>query len=124
MLALLHISYFINDVMKTYDRSTGNFQNLQYCPGGGYMNAFQLKVSPNDNETDNSAVNNIRFRCSVNNFEISGIGNGRGYWGDYSDTCEAGICGVETRVQPQGSLLVDNTALNDVRFTCCDPADF
>lgn len=34
-----------------------------------------------------------------------------------------GICGLETRVRADGGLLIDNTALNDVRFTCC-PAAF
>ena len=34
---------------------------------------------------------------------------------------EIGICGMETRVQPFDGGLghYDNTALNDVRFTCC-----
>ena len=102
--------------------STGNWQNIQSCPFGGYMNAFQLKVSPNGNETDNSAANNIQFRCS-NGREISGTGNRKGYWGDYSDECLEGICGIETRVRPGGGFPVDNTALNDVRFTCCNTAD-
>lgn len=103
--------------------STGNIQNLQTCPFGSFMTSFQLKVSPDGNATDNTAANNIRFKCA-NDFEITGIGNGGGYWGDYSESCPEGICGIETRVRDNGGLLVDNTALNDVRFTCCEAADF
>ena len=103
--------------------STGSFQNVQTCPFGAYMKSFQLRVSPAGNTTDNTAVNNIRFKCS-NDREINGIGNTGGYWGDYSTECVDGICGLETRVRPDGGVVVDNTALNDVRFTCCTPAHF
>ena len=91
---------------------------MQSCVLGAYPVAFQLRVSPNGNTTDNTAVNNIRFRCS-NGREINSVGNTGGYWGDYSGDCPTGICGLETRVRPDGGLAVDNTALNDVRFTCC-----
>lgn len=86
------------------------------------MKSFQLRVSQIGNTTDNTAVNNIRFKCS-NDREINGIGNTGGFWGEYSAECVDGICGLETRVRADGGLLVDNTALNDVRFTCCTPAD-
>ena len=95
---------------------------MQSCILGSYPVAFQLRVSPNGNTTDNTAVNNIRFRCS-NGREINSVGNTGGYWGDYSGDCVDGICGIETRVRPDGGVAVDNTALNDVRFTCCTAAD-
>lgn len=83
------------------------------------MTSFQLRVSPNGNTTDNTAANNIRFLCA-NGEEISSVGNTEGYWGDYSEACTEGICGMETRVKESGGFTVDNTALNDVRFTCCE----
>ncbi len=86
------------------------------------MTSFQLRVSPNGNTTDNTAVNNIRFKCA-NDREISSVGNTNGYWGDYSEACPEGICGMETRVRESGGIAIDNTAMNDVRFTCCTPAD-
>ncbi|KAK4026398.1 hypothetical protein OUZ56_015396 [Daphnia magna] len=118
---------FCDDPLQTNLTSTpgytGNWQNVQNCPFGAYMKSFQLRVSPAGNMTDNTAVNNIRFMCS-NDRDISGIGNREGYWGEYSAECPEGICGLETRVRPDGGLLVDNTALNDVRFTCCAAAEF
>ncbi|XP_032789834.2 vitelline membrane outer layer protein 1 homolog [Daphnia magna] len=118
---------FCDDPLQTNLTSapgyTGNWQNVQTCPFGAYMKSFQLLVSPAGNTTDNTAVNNIRFMCS-NDRDISGIGNREGYWGEYSAECPEGICGLETRVRPDGGLLVDNTALNDVRFTCCAAAEF
>ena len=102
--------------------STGNWQPVQTCNFGSYMKSFQLRVSPAGNESDNTAVNNIRFMCS-NDRDISGIGNTAGYWGEYSAECPDGICGIETRQRPDGGIVVDNTALNDVRFTCCTPGE-
>jgi hypothetical protein len=87
------------------------------------MTSFQLRVSPAGTEADNTAANDIRFKCSGGD-EINGLGNTGGDWGDYSDECLDGICGMETRVRPDGGIVVDNTALNDVRFTCCTPAVF
>ncbi len=85
------------------------------------MTSFQLRVSPAGTEADNTAANDIRFLCSGGD-EINGLGNTDGTWGDYSEVCESGICGMETRVQPfdGGIGHYDNTALNDVRFTCCN----
>jgi hypothetical protein len=87
------------------------------------MTSFSLRVQLPFNETeqgDKTAANDIRFMCH-NNREIDGRGNNDGVWGDYSDVCETGICGMETRVQPYDGGIghYDNTALNDVRFTCC-----
>lgn len=54
------------------------------------MVAFQLRVSPAGNSTDNTAVNNINFRCS-NGRTIGGVGGQLGYWGDFSAECPNGI---------------------------------
>ena len=108
--------------------SSGDFQRVLTCPSAfvvSYMTSFSLRVQLPFNGTDTTqgdrtAANNIRFLCS-NDREINGVGNTDGVWGDYSESCPEGICGMETRVQPfQGGIgHYDNTALNDVRFTCC-----
>ncbi|EFX85312.1 hypothetical protein DAPPUDRAFT_314044 [Daphnia pulex] len=105
----------------------GDYQRVQVCATAfaiSYMTSFSLRVQLPFNETeqgDKTAANNIRFMCH-NDREIDGIGNTDGVWGDYSERCESGICGLETRVQPYDGGIghYDNTALNDVRlFTCC-----
>ena len=117
---LQNISAFkIISNFSTLINSAGTLQQIQSCLLGSYLTSFQLRVSPAGNTTDDTAVNNIGFTCS-NGRQISGVGNNGGYWGDYSDACVDGICGLETRVQlPRGGLVTDLTALNDVRFTCC-----
>ncbi|KAI9549844.1 hypothetical protein GHT06_010852 [Daphnia sinensis] len=122
---------FCDDLLKTKISSPagflGDWQPIRECPAGSYMKSFRMRVSPagqttETNTTDNTAINNIRFTCS-NGRELRGEGNTGGTWGNYSAECVDGICGMETRFRPDGGLLVDNTALNDVRFTCCTPAD-
>jgi hypothetical protein len=126
---LKHYRNFRNRIILILNQnSSGDFQRVQSCPSAfvvAYMTSFSLRVQLPFNGTDTTqgdrtAANNIRFLCS-NDREINGVGNTDGVWGDYSESCPEGICGMETRVQPfQGGIgHYDNTALNDVRFTCC-----
>jgi hypothetical protein len=81
---------------------------------------YILRVSAAGSEVDNTAANDIRFMCS-NGYEIKEPGNTGGMWGEESGECADGICGMETLVQAYDGGIghYDNTALNDVRFTCC-----
>ena len=103
--------------------SSGTYETRHNCVFGSYLVAFQLRVEPLGNSTDNTAANNVAFRCS-NGRELSGRGNTKGEWGEWSAECAEGICGIETRVRAFGGSGVDDTALNDVRFTCCASADY
>ncbi|XP_026110100.1 vitelline membrane outer layer protein 1 homolog [Carassius auratus] len=98
--------------------SWGQWTDITWCPSA-LLTAFQLSVEPPQGNADDTAANNIMFRCSNG---VSQLGNGTdlGDWGDWSDTCEGtGICGLRTLVElPQGNG--DDTALNDVIMYCCD----
>lgn len=93
---------------------------IRWCPKDGVLIAFQLRVEPPQGLGDDTAVNNIKFRCS-NGAVIEGQGE---YFGDYdawSNSCtRGGICGIQTNQEPYGGFFVDDTALNDVRFFCCE----
>ncbi|XP_069505884.1 vitelline membrane outer layer protein 1 homolog [Ambystoma mexicanum] len=94
----------------------GNWSSVLWC-SEGIIQSFALRVEVSQGDGDDTAVNNIKFFCSDGAIlEIKG-----GKWGSYgesSDSCKKGICGMQTRVQkPQGTG--DDTALNDVRFSCC-----
>ncbi|XP_026868077.2 vitelline membrane outer layer protein 1 homolog [Electrophorus electricus] len=107
--------------LYTVESNTGYFgewTDPQWCPSGTLV-SFQLRVETHRGMFgDDTAVNNIRFRCSSNpTLEGQGMP-----WGDYShwspECSEGGICGIETKMEPyQGGL--DDSALNDVRFHCC-----
>lgn len=94
----------------------------QYCEKG-MLTSFQLRVEPHQGEgviLDDTAANNIRFRCSSEE-ELEGTGLDWGEYGDWSDACEegSGVCGIKTRMELYQGRAVDDTALNDLELYCC-----
>ncbi|XP_062255344.1 vitelline membrane outer layer protein 1 homolog isoform X2 [Platichthys flesus] len=104
-------------IVESHPGFWGEWSNPQYCPGG-VLTCFQLRVATLQGNDDDTAVNNIKFRCS-NGHELEGSGLDWGGYGRWSQDCvNGGICGIETKVEElQGEE--DDTALNDVRFRCC-----
>jgi len=94
----------------------GSWSDARWCPGR--LVAFQLNVEGYHSK-DNTAVNDINFRCSNGEVRYGSSGLSWGKWGSWSDECQSGgICGIQTKVEAkQGGG--DDTALNDVRFVCC-----
>uniref|UniRef100_A0A8C1V5U3 Vitelline membrane outer layer 1 homolog a n=1 Tax=Cyprinus carpio TaxID=7962 RepID=A0A8C1V5U3_CYPCA len=97
--------------------SWGWWTDIKWCPCE-FLTAFQLRVESSQLFGDDTAANNIMFRCTQE--YLYGDGTLWGKWGDWSQMCRGtGICGIKTRIEePQGSG--DDTALNDVRMFCCD----
>ncbi|XP_020496088.1 vitelline membrane outer layer protein 1 [Labrus bergylta] len=97
----------------------GEWSSPQYCPSG-VLTSFQLRVESHRGLFgDDTAANNIRFRCSSNPL-LEGPGMQWGEYGYWSETCnDGGICGIETKMEDY-QLGLDDSTLNDVRFHCCD----
>ncbi|XP_059375713.1 vitelline membrane outer layer protein 1-like [Carassius carassius] len=123
----LHCVYTANGVASSYTNyatvgsdvgSWGVWRDIKWCPSG-FLTAFQLKVEKPQGSGDDTAANNIQFKCSSGS-SLLGEGTKWGDWGGWSQTCQGkGICGIKTRVEiPQGRG--DDTALNDVRMYCCN----
>ncbi|XP_049631575.1 LOW QUALITY PROTEIN: vitelline membrane outer layer protein 1 homolog [Suncus etruscus] len=101
---------------RVVESQWGAWSEPQWCPGSSFLVAFSLRV---DNATtlDSTAANNVRFRCS-DGTEVEGPGLSWGTYGNWSNSCVKGLCGLQTKIQsPMG--LLDDTALNDVFFFCC-----
>uniref|UniRef100_A0A8C2JAJ9 Vitelline membrane outer layer protein 1-like n=1 Tax=Cyprinus carpio TaxID=7962 RepID=A0A8C2JAJ9_CYPCA len=98
--------------------SWGQWTEIKWCPSG-LLTAFQLRVESSQGIEDDTAANNIRFRCSQGSL-LEGDGTNWGEWGGWSSTCKGkAICGIWTQVEaPQG--MRDDTALNDASMLCCD----
>ena len=108
LLSILNISRF------------GEWGNVFRCSGEAFLRDFALRVVPAGEEVgDKTGVNNVRFFCSTGLLPLTGNGLAIGEWGDYSDNCLTGICGIQTRVLPNKGTLIDDSALNDVTFLCC-----
>ncbi|CAM4663437.1 unnamed protein product [Leuciscus chuanchicus] len=96
----------------------GVWGRIKWCPSG-YFKSFQLRVESSQGSGDDTAANNINFKCSGGQV-LEGDSTDWGDWGNWSPTCEGkGICGIQTRVEPPLGRG-DDTALNDVRMFCCD----
>ncbi|XP_029306982.1 vitelline membrane outer layer protein 1 homolog [Cottoperca gobio] len=96
----------------------GEWSNPQYCPSGR-LTSFQIRVEPHQGLFgDDTAVNNIKFRCSSNPM-LEGAGMDWGQYGFWSQEClDGGICGIETKME-EYQYGLDDSSLNDVRFHCC-----
>lgn len=104
-------------VSLPFPRRWGAWSEPQWCPHGNFLVAFSLRVEAPKTLGDNTGANNVRFRCS-GGWELEGPGLDWGDFGNWSEVCPKGICGLQTKIQgPRG--LLDDTALNDVRFFCC-----
>uniref|UniRef100_A0A8B9QCN8 Vitelline membrane outer layer protein 1 homolog n=1 Tax=Apteryx owenii TaxID=8824 RepID=A0A8B9QCN8_APTOW len=95
----------------------GKWGRTQFCPRG-HLVAFRLRTEERQGRGDDTAANALDFRCSQGHL-LQGAGTPWGSWGAWSPPCApGGICGLQTRVEPpQGRG--DDTALNNVRFFCC-----
>ncbi|XP_069071811.1 vitelline membrane outer layer protein 1 homolog [Pleurodeles waltl] len=106
----------IQDVESESGR-LGSWTTPVWCPRG-FLTAFSLRVeSPQGYTGDDTAANNIKFRCSEGHI-VEGQGLRWGSYGAWSDTCSTAICGLETRLENERGVS-DDTSLNDARFYCC-----
>ncbi|XP_067418820.1 vitelline membrane outer layer protein 1-like [Emydura macquarii macquarii] len=95
----------------------GKWTSNQWCQDSNLI-SFSLIVEPPQGDADDTAANNIHFRCSDGK-RLLGISENWGYFGKDKFFCRSGaICGIQTRVQTY-QVRGDDTALNDVRFFCC-----
>ncbi|XP_062830663.1 vitelline membrane outer layer protein 1-like [Anolis carolinensis] len=98
----------------------GEWSNSINC-SKGFLNSFSLNVEKSQGPLDDSAANNIKFKCQDGE-ELKGNSYEWGTFGPWSKPCETGaICGIQTRVEPANrGFFTDDTGLNDVQFYCCD----
>ncbi|XP_042316935.1 vitelline membrane outer layer protein 1-like [Sceloporus undulatus] len=97
----------------------GTWSRVYKCPEGNLM-SFTLNVEPSRGKMgDDTAANNIQFSCTDGTI-LKGEAKEWGKYGEWSKRCPAGgICGIQTKVEPEKGAG-DDTALNDVQFFCCD----
>ncbi|XP_074076775.1 vitelline membrane outer layer protein 1 homolog [Macrotis lagotis] len=104
-------------VVESQSGRWGAWSEPLWCPDGDFLTSFSLRVEEARTPGDNTAANNVRFRCSGGE-ELEGPGLEWGEFGSWSDSCPKGVCGLQTKQEPPRGLR-DDTALNDLRLFCC-----
>ncbi|XP_045192211.2 vitelline membrane outer layer protein 1 homolog [Mercenaria mercenaria] len=109
----------------------GQWTRDNFCPKGKdaplFLQRFALRVQTKKQTGDDTMANEIRFSCrDLQRIHhphklVGHIAGAEGEYGQWSKKCPKGsaICGIQTRIEGHLSKG-DNTALNDVRFFCCD----
>nr|XP_027232849.1 vitelline membrane outer layer protein 1 homolog [Penaeus vannamei] len=103
----------------TMDR--GVWTGSHHCLGG-FLRGYDLKSHADVGAIgDNTAANGLMMWCTGEETPMEAPGNKWGEWLGPS-YCKEGyvICGIMTRVQSNQGTFGDDTALNDVKFLCCE----
>jgi len=107
-------------ITSTVLEEKGDWGSVYSCTGTKILQKFALRaLAANDTSTDKVGAVNMRFMCTGGVIPLTGNGGTKGEWGDYSDSCDTGVCGIQTRVEPFQGLLKDDSGLNDVVYICC-----
>ena len=103
----------------------GTWSEPQLCPEGSYLSGWRQNVEPLQGRfIDDTMLDNVEYRCrdaqrwkKVKDMKVEA--NEWGTWSRWKE-CPRGeyICGIETKVE---NPAWDNTALNDIKHTCCKP---
>jgi hypothetical protein len=107
--------------IKSHDGWWGNWKDAPGCTGGSFINAVRIRLEqPQGGKKDDTAANDVNFRCS-NGTELS-AGNGT-LWGDWSEykECPAGsaVCGLSIKLEEKKGKDGDDTAMNGLKVRCC-----
>ena len=103
-----------------FDGIWGDWGPVEMCSGNGHAIDFSLKVEPNQDGGDDTALNGICLICSGGD-EICST---EGPWGDdfHESTqgkCEAGMTAFKMKFQEEQGAD-DDTAANDLMLRCKD----
>jgi hypothetical protein len=108
--------------IKSHDGWWGSWADApNACPSGSFINAVRIRLEPpQGGKKDDTAANDVNFRCSNGTELNAGNGTPWGDWTQYKE-CPAGsaVCGLSIKLQDKRGKDADDTAMNGLRLRCC-----
>jgi hypothetical protein len=101
----------------------GSWGATKICPGYAFVTSFNAKNESRQGRGDDTAMNDLIFRCSNNHTLFSSNG---GPWGNWNGTLNGGstqgevrrVCGIQIQIEPNQGRG-DDTAANNVGLAFC-----
>lgn len=111
-------------IVTSSTMNRGSWTGVYSCEEGDFLGGYDLKSQPEEGALgDNTAANALRMYCKSQGEDVymESPGNKWGAWlGPSFCRTKMAVCGLMTLVEDDQGGLSDDTALNDVRFLCCD----
>ncbi|KAK7074719.1 Vitelline membrane outer layer protein 1 [Halocaridina rubra] len=104
---------------STMDR--GRWTGVKACEAGKFLKGYNIKSEAS--ASDQTAANGLKMWCQGSEEALEPPENKWGVWLERAN-CPGNkvICGLMTNVQDNQGTFGDDSALNDVRFLCCEPS--
>uniref|UniRef100_A0A8C5QZV8 Vitelline membrane outer layer protein 1 homolog n=1 Tax=Leptobrachium leishanense TaxID=445787 RepID=A0A8C5QZV8_9ANUR len=104
--------------------SWGNWGNIEWCPQGYVAKGFSLKAEETQGKGDDTAVNGIRLHClpRYKTYPEHTITSSQGPWGSWTSPfwCLSGYLASFTLKVEGSQGRGDDTAVNNIKFSCSD----
>jgi hypothetical protein len=98
----------------------GDWEDMGRCKNGGHVKGARVRIEPKQGKGDDTGAVDLELVCEDDSVLK---GSTHHEWGRWRGplTCPTGtaVCGLETRIEAQQGSDHDDTAMNDVKFTCC-----
>jgi len=90
------------------------------CPRGSYVDAFQVKTEGWQGPSDDTAMNGLKLYCAGTYHTVTSVEGKWGKWGKTFTCSNGGVAeGFQMRTEKKSYMIgADNTAANNIRIKC------
>jgi hypothetical protein len=100
----------------------GSWASSPTCAPGQWLEQGRIRIEARQGgDKDDTAANDVQFKCSDGAELSAGNGTSWGSWLEYQACPEETVmCGVSIRLEEKKGSDKDDTAMNGLRVRCCE----